>query len=99
MDDDTYDEISAGILDNSISINSKLGFPLQNSVDEQIDSGAANDTRITSDNPIPPIRTNTVSKSERTTVIPPPPKRPVDTPPSYQSTSGGRNPKPTRREL
>jgi hypothetical protein len=80
MDVDTYDEISAGILDNSININEKLGFSLQDKIDEQIESGASNDTRITTNNPIPPITTNTVSKSERTTVIPPPP------------TFGGRKP-------
>ena len=75
MDVDTYDEISAGILDNSININDKLGFSLQDKIDEQIESGEANDTKITTDNPPLPERNINVSTSERTTVIPPPPQR------------------------
>lgn len=101
MDVDTYDEISAGILDNSININDKLGFSLQDKIDEQIESGAANDTKITTDNPPPPKRVINESTSERTTVIPPPPKR-IDPPAPLDnnrdrndSNSGGR--KPIRR--
>lgn len=103
MDVDTYDEISAGILDNSININEKLGFQLQEEIDEQIESGAANDTKITTDNPPPPKRVVTESTSERTTVIPPPPKivdpiAPLDNNrDGNDSNSGSR--KPTRRSI
>jgi hypothetical protein len=86
MDVDTYDEISAGILDNSININDKLGFSLQDKIDEQIESGEANDTKITTDNPPLPERNVNVSTSERTTVIPPPPQR-------NDSNFGGRKPR------
>ena len=90
MDVDTYDEISAGILDNSININDKLGFSLQDKIDEQIESGEANDTKITTDNPPLPERNVNVSTSERTTVIPPPPQRTVDI---QIVLTGGRKPR------
>ena len=75
MDVDTYDEISAGILDNSISINDKLGFQLQDDIDAQIESGETNDTSITTDIPIQRESSRSITEAPRTTVIPPPPKQ------------------------
>ncbi len=73
MDVDTYDEISAGILDNSININDKLGFPLQDDIDAQIESGEANDTPIVTNTPIQTETNKSVTEAPRTTVISPPP--------------------------
>ncbi len=73
MNVDTYDEISVGILDNSININDKLGFPLQDDIDAQIESGEANDTPIVTNTPIQSEPNKSVTEAPRTTVISPPP--------------------------